>query len=91
MKIFQTGNAWNVELRSSSAVRLFNFLTDQTIQGAKYDSLREPLLFKQLGEPYRNLYWRGAMDADGSFKGGISFTSASNTYVLDFQSYLSNI
>ena len=82
------GNAWNAELRSSSAVRLFNFLTSQTIQGAKYDSLQEPMLLKRLGEPYRSLYWRGAMDADGSFKGGISFTSASRTYVQDFQNYL---
>ena len=90
-ELFQTGNAWNAELRSSSAVRLFNFLTSQTIQGAKYDSLQEPMLLKRLGEPYRSLYWRGAMDADGSFKGGISFTSASRTYVQDFQNYLSSI
>ena len=90
-EMFKTGNAWNVELRSSSAVRLFNFLTDQTIQGAKYDSLREPLLFKHLGEPYRSLYWRGAMDADGSFKKRISFASASKAYVLDFQHYLTGI
>ncbi len=90
-EIFKTrnANAWNVELRSSSAVRLFNFLTDHTIQGAKYDSLREPLLFKQLGEPYRSLYWRGVMDADGSYKNRISFTSASKAFVLDFKQYLS--
>ncbi len=87
-EIFQTGNAWNVELRSSSAVRLFNFLTDQTIQGAKYDALREPLLFKQLGEPYRSLYWRGVMDADGTFKNHISFSSASKHYVEDFREFL---
>ncbi|MBN1329312.1 MAG: hypothetical protein JXA54_07545 [Candidatus Heimdallarchaeota archaeon] len=51
-EIFQTGNAWNVELCSSSAVRLFHFLTDQTIGGAKYESLCLPLLFKHLGTPY---------------------------------------
>ncbi|MCE7744325.1 MAG: hypothetical protein GPJ52_04230 [Candidatus Heimdallarchaeota archaeon] len=90
-EIFQTGNAWNVELRSSMAVRLFNFLTDQTIQGAKYASLREPLLIKQLGEPFRQLYWRGAMDADGSFKHHISFGSASKTYVNDFNTYLHSV
>lgn len=90
-KIFQTGNAWNVELRSSSAVRLFNFLTDQTIQGAKYDSLREPILFKQMGEPFRNLYWRGVMDADGSFKQHISFGSVSETFVKEFHAYLHSI
>jgi len=90
-KIFLTGNAWNVELRSSSAVRLFNFLTDHTIQGAKYDSLREPLLFQRLGVPYRNLYWRGAMDADGTYKNHISFGSASMQYVKDFQLFLQSI
>ncbi len=87
-RVFKTGNAWNIELRSSSAVCLFNFLTDHTIQGAKYDSLREPLLFKHFGEPFRSLYWRGAMDADGSFKKGINFCSASEKYIEDFQHYL---
>lgn len=82
-------NAWNVELRCSAAVRLINFLTDQTIAGAKYDSLREPLLFKILGEPFRNYYWGGVMDADGSFKRQISLTSVSGTYVRDLQDYLS--
>ena len=90
-EIFKTGNAWNVELRSSSAVRLFNFLTDHTIQGAKYESLREPLLFQQLGEPFRSLYWRGAIDADGSFKHHISFGSASESYIKDFNTYLHSI
>jgi len=87
-EIFLTGNAWNVELRSSAVVRIINFLTDHTIEGAKYDSLREPLLFKQLGAPFRNLYWRGAMDADGSYKKQIAFTSASEQYLLDFKQYL---
>lgn len=90
-KIFKSGNAWNVELRSSSAVRLINFLTDHSIHGPKYQSLREPVLFKHLGEPYRSLYWRGAMDADGSFKHHISFGSASEMYVSDFNSYLHSI
>ncbi len=87
-KIFKTGNAWNVELRSSSAVRLVNFLTDHSILGPKYQSLREPVLFKYLGEPYRSLYWRGAMDADGSYKQHISFGSASKRYTSDFKNYL---
>jgi len=87
-EIFLTGNAWNVELRSSAVCRIFNFLTDHTINGAKYDSLREPLLFKQLGAPFRNLYWRGAMDADGSFKNQITFTSTSERFTLDFQLFL---
>lgn len=90
-EIFKTGNAWNVEIRSSSAVRLFNFLTDQTIQGAKYESLKEPLLFKHLGEPYRSLYWRGVMDADGSYKNHISFGSISEQLVNDFKQYLQTL
>ncbi|MHA1364956.1 MAG: LAGLIDADG family homing endonuclease [Candidatus Heimdallarchaeaceae archaeon] len=87
-EIFLTGNAWNVELRSSAFVRIINFLTDHTIEGAKYDSLREPLLFKKLGAPFRYLYWRGAMDADGSFKNKIGFTSVSEKLVLNYQSFL---
>jgi hypothetical protein len=78
-------------LRSSAVVRLLNFLTDQTIEGAKYDSLREPLLFKQLGAPYRNIYWRGAMDVDGSFKNQITFTSASERFVFDFKAFLDSL
>jgi len=90
-KIFQTGNAWNAELRSSSAVRLINFLTSQTIKGAKYATLKEPLIFKKIGEPYRRLYWRGAMDADGSYKQHISFSSASEKYANDFSNYLDSL
>ncbi len=87
-ELFLTGNAWTIELRSSAVVRLINFLSDQTIEGAKYASLREPLIFKHLGSPFRNLYWRGAMDADGSFKNKISFSSISDRFVLEFQTFL---
>ncbi|MHA1211260.1 MAG: LAGLIDADG family homing endonuclease [Candidatus Heimdallarchaeota archaeon] len=89
--VFLTGNAWNVELRSASVSRIINFLTDQTIEGAKYDSLQEPLLFKHLGSPFRNYYWRGAMDADGSFKNQLTFTSASEKFTFDFQLFLESI
>ena len=84
----QIENAWTIELRSSAAVRLFNFLTDQTIAGVKYTSLREPLLFQTLGLSYRSLYWRGVMDADGSYTNQISFTSKSKSFVQDFQQFL---
>lgn len=87
-EVFKQGNAWNVELRSSSAVRLFHFLTDHTIQGAKYASLREPLLFQRLGNPFRSHYWRGVMDADGTYKNHITFSSASLSYIEDFSAYL---
>jgi len=90
-ELFQNENAWNVEIRSSAVVRIINFLTDQTIEGAKYDSLREPLLFKQLGAPFRNLFWRGAMDADGSFKKQITFTSASERFVQDYRLFLESL
>ncbi|RLI71871.1 hypothetical protein DRO91_05100 [Candidatus Heimdallarchaeota archaeon] len=89
--IFQSGNAWNVEIRSSQAVRLFHFLTDQTINGAKYGSLREPVFFQLLDQPYRSLYWRGVMDADGSYKNQISFGSASKRYISDFQLFLRSV
>lgn len=92
-EIFKTkdSNAWNVELRCTAAVRLINFLTDHTIDGAKYDSLREPVLFKRLGNPFRNYYWGGAMDADGSYVNHIGFTSVSKTYLKEFQKYLQRI
>lgn len=90
-ELFQSGNAWVVKVHSSAASRLINFLTDQTIDGAKYDSLQEPLLFKKLGEPFRKYYWGGAMDADGSFKNSICFISASDKYVKDLQEYLQSI
>jgi len=90
-ELFLTRNAWNVELRSAAIVRIINFLTDHTIEGAKYDSLREPLLFKQLGAPFRNLYWRGAMDTDGSFKNQITFTSASERFVEELHKFLEEL
>ncbi|RLI70901.1 hypothetical protein DRO91_01395 [Candidatus Heimdallarchaeota archaeon] len=86
--LFQVENAWNVELRSSSAVRLFHFLTDHKIAGVKYPFLREPLLFRFLGPSYQSLYWRGAMDADGSYTNQISFTSTNRKYCYDFQCFL---
>lgn len=67
---------------------MFNFLTDQAIDEPKYESLREPVIFQQFGEPYRSLYWRGAFDADGSFKNQIVFCSMSEVYSKDFQNYL---
>ncbi|MGC9780506.1 MAG: hypothetical protein HZR80_14765 [Candidatus Heimdallarchaeota archaeon] len=87
-KIMKTGGAWIVKLNLLWMVRLFNFLTNQAIDEPKYESLREPLLFQQLGEPFRSLYWRGAFDADGSFKNQITFCSISEPYSDDFYSYL---
>ncbi|MHA1435282.1 MAG: LAGLIDADG family homing endonuclease [Candidatus Heimdallarchaeota archaeon] len=86
--ITKTGGAWIVKLNLLWTVRLFNFLTDQSIDKPKYESLREPVIFQQLNEPFRSLYWRGAFDADGSFKNQIVFCSMSETYIKDFQLYL---
>ncbi|MBK5112978.1 MAG: LAGLIDADG family homing endonuclease [Candidatus Heimdallarchaeota archaeon] len=88
-KLMKTGGAWIVKLNLLWAVRLFNFLTDQAIDEPKYDSLREPVIFQQLGEPFRSLYWRGAFDADGSFKRRMSFSTMSETYAIDLQKFLS--
>ena len=87
-KLMKTGGAWIIKLNLLWTVRLFNFLTNQAIDEPKYDSLREPVLFQKLGEPYRSLYWRGAFDADGSFKNQIVFCSISEDYSRDFQEYL---
>ncbi len=87
-KLMKTGGAWIVKLNLLWTVRLFNFLTNQAIDEPKYNTLREPLIFQKLGEPYRSLYWRGAFDADGSFKNQIVFCSISENYSKDFQKYL---
>ena len=87
-KIMKTGGAWIVKLNLLWAVRLFNFFTNQAIDEPKYESLGEPTIFKTLGEPFLNLYWRGVFDADGSFKNQIAFCSISESYTDDFQHYL---
>jgi hypothetical protein len=91
VELYQRANAWVVEINSSAVCRLINFLTDQAIDEPKYDSLREPLLLKFLGEPLRKYYWGGVMDADGSFKNRITFASASELYAQDFKEYLLSI
>jgi len=89
--IMQDKGAWMLKLNLLWAARLFNFITDQTINAPKYDSLREPLLFQQLGAPYRNLYWRGVFDSDGTFKNHLCFASASISFAQDFHSFLKSI
>jgi hypothetical protein len=86
--ITKTGGAWIVKLNLLWTTRLFNFLTNQSIDEPKYESLREPVIFQKLGKPFRNLYWRGAFDADGSFKNQIVFCSISEAYTKDFQLFL---
>jgi len=86
--VVQMKGAWAVKLNLLWAVRLINFLTDQTINTPKYDSLKEPLLFKRIPKSYRALFWRGAFDADGSFKTHLDFCSKNYKFAKDFQLYL---
>ncbi len=86
--IMQDKGAWVVKLNLLWATRLFNFITNQSINKPKYQSLREPSIYRTIGKPYRNLYWRGVFDADGSFKNQIVFCSISKLFCSNFQSFL---
>ena len=80
-------NAWNVNILGKWIVRLFNFLSGQPINERKYPSLREPLIL-QTTQLFRNSFWRGLMDADGSYKSSIGFGSAAKRLLNDFSEYL---
>ncbi|MHA1185310.1 MAG: helix-turn-helix domain-containing protein [Candidatus Heimdallarchaeota archaeon] len=90
-KLIKVSGAWTVKLNLLWAARLFNFLTGQTIDYPKYDSLREPLIFKQQNKDLRINYWRGMMDSDGSYsKYAVNFSTASERLKDDFSSFLSD-
>lgn len=80
-------NAWNVNVLGKWIVRFFNFLSGQPINSRKYPTLREPLIF-QNSDIYRSVFWRGLMDADGSYKKNIGFGTASEKLLSDFSNYL---
>jgi len=80
-------NAWNVNILGKWIVRFFNFLSGQPINARKYPSLREPLIF-QSNDFFRKAFWRGLMDADGSFKSTIGFGTASKQLRTDFAKFL---
>lgn len=80
-------NAWNVNILSKWIVRFFNFLSGQPINARKYPVLREPLSF-QSNDLYRRTFWRGLMDADGSYKSLIGFGTASQQLRNDFSHFL---
>ena len=80
-------NAWNVNVLGKWIVRLFNFLSGQPINERKYPSLCEPLLF-QTQDLFRRAFWRGLMDADGSYKTTIGFGTASKQLLDDFSDFL---
>ncbi|MGC9778198.1 MAG: helix-turn-helix domain-containing protein [Candidatus Heimdallarchaeota archaeon] len=80
-------NAWNVNILGKWVVRFFNFLSSQPIAARKYLALREPLIF-QSNDLFRSLFWRGLMDADGSYKRVIGVASASKRLRSDFATFL---
>lgn len=85
----QNAQAWNVNILGKWLVRFFNFLSGQPIAIRKYPSLREPLIFRET-DLYQKAFWCGLMDADGSYKTGISFVSASERLTKDFSIFLAN-
>lgn len=80
-------NAWNVNLLGKWIVRFFNFLSGQPINARKYSTLQEPLIF-QKNDLFQRSFWRGMMDADGSYKATIGFGSASKQLLTEFSIYL---
>ena len=80
---------WLLHYNNKWLVRLTNFITDQPIEGKKYDSLQEPILF-QRDELLRRHFWSGVLDADGSYKKQISLCSRSKLFVQSFGIFLSD-
>lgn len=78
---------WLLHLNNKWLVRLANFLSDQPITGKKYHALREPKIF-QKKEQLRWAFWSGLLDADGSYKKQISFSSASKSFIDSFSKVL---
>ena len=88
--IMKTGGAWIVKLNLLWAVRLFNFLTQQTIDEPKYQTLVEPLILQKLSDDsFRKIYWRGVMDSDGSYsKYNICLSTGSKLFGQSFAQFL---
>ncbi|MHA1126277.1 MAG: LAGLIDADG family homing endonuclease, partial [Candidatus Heimdallarchaeota archaeon] len=80
-------NAWNVNILGKWLVRFFNFLSGQPINARKYPALCEPLVFQE-NVHFRKAFWRGLMDADGSYTKVIGFGTASKRLLSDFSNYL---
>ncbi len=83
----KNAQAWNINILGKWIVRFFNFLSGQPINERKYPSLCEPFLF-QTDKVMRCAFWRGLMDADGSYKSTILFGSASRRLITDFETFL---
>ncbi len=82
-------NAWNANLLGKWVVQFFNFLSGQPIKARKYPALREPLIFQE-NDLFRTNFWRGLMDADGSYLSNIKFATASTQLLIDFSNFLSS-
>lgn len=82
------GNYYILLVNGKWIVRLVNHLTGHPL-GRKYDALREPLILRENPwEHLRGAYWRGLFDSDGSYKGGIEFTTISEKLSCDLKNYL---
>ncbi|MBN1330507.1 MAG: hypothetical protein JXA54_13615 [Candidatus Heimdallarchaeota archaeon] len=84
----QNANAWNVNILGKWIVRFFNFLSSQPINERKYPYLCQPIITRN-APLLNNAFWRGIMDADGSYKTDMAFTTASKQLSLDLIDYLS--
>ena len=80
-------NAWNVNILGKWLVRFINFLSSQPINERKYPHLCQPALFCNEALLLA-AFWRGIMDADGSYKSTILLGSASQQLITDFESFL---
>jgi len=83
----KNANAWNVNVLGKWIVRFFNFLSSQPINARKYSVLCEPLIFRE-NDLLRSAFWRGLMDADGSYKSTIGFGTAAKQLLNNFSTYL---
>ena len=84
--ITETKEIFILFIKSKWIARLVMFLTDQPL-GMKYHKLKEPLLLKETD--LAKYYWRGLIDADGSFGQSIQFSSKSSKLVEDLATFLS--
>ena len=89
LEVFEqsNANAWNVNILGKWLVRFINFLSSQPINERKYPRLCQPSLFCN-DDLLLRAYWRGVMDADGSYKSTILLGAASKQLITDFESFL---
>ncbi|MFW9924339.1 MAG: hypothetical protein ACFFDW_13740 [Candidatus Thorarchaeota archaeon] len=85
--LFKTDNSPELVITNLWVVRLFSFLTSQSINIRKYNSLKEPLIFQD--KQLKSYYWSGLMDSDGCYKQNkATFSTISESFALSFLQYL---